>query len=46
MFNMRVLAANIRRARISNKITQSELADKVLVTTQAVSKWEKGVSHS
>lgn len=44
MFNMRVLAANIRRARISNKITQSELADKVLVTTQAVSKWEKGLS--
>ena len=29
-----------------NKLSQDELAEKVFVTRQAVSRWENGVSHN
>lgn len=36
----------LQRLRTEKKMTQDELAEKVFVTRQAVSRWEKGVSHS
>ena len=32
--------------RTKNGLSQDELAEKVFVTRQAVSRWENGVSHS
>ncbi len=36
----------IRNLRKSKDLTQKELADKLGISFQAVSKWEKGVSQS
>ncbi|MFR1373344.1 MAG: helix-turn-helix domain-containing protein [Eisenbergiella massiliensis] len=32
--------------RKSQKLTQKDLAEKLKITDKAVSKWERGVSHS
>ena len=37
---------NIRRLRNENGMTQEQLASRMGVTSAAVSKWERGVSHS
>ena len=36
----------IRELRVSRKMSQDELAAKVFVTRQAVSRWENGVSQT
>lgn len=36
----------ITKLRKQKNMTQKELADKINVTDKAVSKWERGVSHS
>lgn len=36
----------IRRLRKENHMTQQKLAEKLHVSDKAVSKWERGVSHS
>ena len=36
----------IAQLRTKNGMSQAELAEKVFVTRQAVSRWETGVSHS
>lgn len=36
----------IRRLRTEKGLSQDELAEKLFVTRQAVSRWENGVSHS
>ena len=36
----------IRRLRTEKGLSQDELAEKLFVTRQAVSRWEIGVSHS
>ena len=36
----------IRDLRKEKGMTQKELADKLHITDRAVSKWERGVSHS
>ncbi len=40
------IADRIQTLRKSKGISQEELADKIGVSRQAVSKWESGVSHS
>ena len=41
-----MLSDNIKRIRKSKGLSQEELAIKLNVVRQAVSKWENGVSHS
>ena len=41
-----MLNENIRNLRKAKGISQKELAIKLNVVRQTVSKWEKGVSHS
>ena len=40
------IGKNIKEHRISLGITQDELAKKLCVSSQAVSKWETGVSQT
>ncbi len=41
-----MLQENIRAFRQKKGMTQEELASRLHVVRQTVSKWEKGVSHS
>lgn len=38
------IGALLKRLRLEHKLTQAELAEKVYVTPQAVSRWEKGIN--
>lgn len=40
------IGANIKRLRTAKNITQEQLSMAMNVTCAAVSKWERGVSHS
>lgn len=40
----RTIASNIRRARIASNMTQAEAADKLGITAQAISNFERGVN--
>ena len=42
----RTMGQTIRRLRMEQNLTQETLAELLGVTSQAVSKWENGVSHS
>ena len=44
MINTNLLCENIAIARKNNGLTQSQLAEKLGVSAQAVSKWERGIS--
>ena len=46
MFDTMKVAKEIREARIAKNMTQMNLADEMGVSYQAVSNWERGVSHS
>ena len=41
-----MVGKNIKRCRIKRGMTQDMLAEKLSVMRQAVSNWERGVSHS
>ena len=43
---MASVGKHIRKLRLRRGLTQEELAQRLHVTRQAVSKWESGVSHS
>lgn len=40
------IGANIKRLRTAKSITQKQLSEAMNVTCAAVSKWERGISHS
>lgn len=44
--NTSLIAAYLQFLRKSHNLTQDELAKKLAITRQAVSKWETGVSHN
>lgn len=44
MFDTKVFAGNLRAARKQRGLSQRELAEKLYLSTQAVSKWERGES--
>lgn len=44
MFEPKIIASNIKRHRMVNRLTQSKLAELLNVSVQAVSKWECGVA--
>lgn len=46
MFNMKQVGKKILTLRKAQNMTQTELADKMDVSFQAVSNWERGVSQS
>ncbi|MBO5009082.1 MAG: helix-turn-helix transcriptional regulator [Clostridia bacterium] len=39
------LGKRIRNIRLTKKLTQEELAARLYITPQTISKWERGVSH-
>lgn len=41
---MNIICENIRLYRKQLRLTQTELAEKLYVTSQTISKWEKGIS--
>ena len=45
-FDFHGLGAALKRAREEKGWTQKDLAEKLYVSDKAVSKWERGVSHS
>lgn len=45
-FNMDQIGRKISNLRREQNMTQMELADKLGISFQAVSNWERGVSHS
>ena len=46
MEDKKTLGKFIQTKRKENNLSQKELAAKLYVTESAVSKWERGVSHS
>ena len=40
----RTIASNVKRARISADMTQAEAADKLGITAQAISNYERGIN--
>ena len=46
MFDAKVFAVNLRNARKGKGLSQKELGEKLYLSTQAVSKWERGVSQT
>ena len=43
--NQYVIGSTIKKLREKNKLTQAELANKLLVTDKAISKWETGKGY-
>ena len=44
--NMLFLSENLKKYRILKNLTQEDVAGYLGITSQSVSKWERGVSHS
>lgn len=42
--DMEEVGKRIKELRLKNSLSQNELAEKVIITPQAVSKWERGIS--
>ena len=40
------IGSNIKKLRTGKKLTQDQLAEKLYVTRQTMSNWERGVSQS
>lgn len=44
--DLQAIGATIRTRRLDAALTQAELAERLNVSAQSVSHWERGVSHS
>lgn len=44
--NPMTIGGNLKQLRMAQGLTQDQLAEKLHVTRQAVSNWEREVSHS
>ena len=44
MFDHTLLAENIKKHRLANRLTQTQLAEMTNVSCQAISKWERGIA--
>lgn len=42
---MKSIGENIKKLRIKKNLTQKELANKLFICRQSISKWEKGLSY-
>ncbi len=42
---MLYLSENLKKARVMKNLTQEDVAERLVVTPQSVSKWERGVYH-
>lgn len=40
------LSENLKKYRLLKKLTQEDVAEYLGITSQSVSKWERGVSHN
>ena len=40
------ISNNIKKLRVLHGLSQEKLAEKIGVTRQTISKWERGVSHN
>ncbi len=43
---MLYLGENLKKYRILKNLTQEDIAQSLNITSQSVSKWDRGVSHS
>ena len=44
MFDLKIFAGNVHKFRLRQRMTQTQIARRLFVTPQTVSKWEAGIA--